>query len=61
MIDRATETQLAQAKQILASGLFTEAERRGWLLEIQAMSRFTARDGLLLLATEFRRRQKAAA
>ena len=61
MTDRATETQLAQARQILGSGLFTDAERRGWLLELQAMSRFTARDGLLLLAREYTQRKRAAA
>jgi hypothetical protein len=57
--DRVTSTQLEQARQIVASSLFTEAERRRWLLEIASEDRFGARDMLQRLAAEYRTRVKA--
>jgi hypothetical protein len=57
--DRVTSTQLEQARQIVGSSLFTEAERRRWLLEIGSEDRFGARDMLARLAAEYRTRVKA--
>jgi hypothetical protein len=57
--DKATSTQLTQARQILGSSLFTEAERRRWLLEIASEDRFGARDMIARLAAEYRKRAGA--
>ena len=61
MSDRATQTQLTQAGQITASALFTPEERRRWILEITAMTRFEAREHLARLAAEFTARKRAQA
>ena len=60
MTDRASETQVRQASDILGSGLFTASERRERLLQIAKMPRFAARDALICLAAEYRCRQSEA-
>jgi hypothetical protein len=57
--DKVTSIQIEQARQIAGSSLFTEAERRRWLLEIASEDRFGARDMLARLAAEYRTRFKA--
>ena len=61
MTDRATSVQFTQAREILGSGLFTEVERRRWLLEIGGMTRFEARWAITVLAEEYKSRKRAAA
>jgi hypothetical protein len=57
--EKPTSTQIEQARQILASSLFADAEKRRWLLEIASEDRFGARDMLVRLAAEHRTRIKA--
>jgi hypothetical protein len=57
--DKVTSTQIEQARQIAGSSLFTEAERRRWLLEIASEDRFGARDMLARLAAEHQTRKLA--
>jgi hypothetical protein len=64
MTDRATSVQVEQCRQILAApGLFTEAERRRWMLDLDSMTRFEARWAVVALSETYkaRKRQQEAA